>query len=146
MSTVSSGRGPVLTRAQVKQIEHLVLSSSPLEVCGLLAGQGDIVWEVIPIPNVSPTPATAYRMDAQRQVQAMLSIEKRGWDLVGIYHSHPPGQRTDPSPVDIAQASYPGTWYVIAVPALDGGQISLRAFRIDADGCVIERHIDVVPG
>lgn len=146
MGTVSTGDRLMLTQAQVVQIERQVTAGAPLEVCGLLAGRSGRVWEVIPIPNVSSTPGSAYRMDARAQVEAMLAIEARGWDLVGIYHSHPPGERSDPSPTDVAQAYYRDVWYVIAVPNLRDDEIGLRAFRIDARGEVSESKIHVLAG
>lgn len=123
-------------------IEH-VRSGMPHEVCGLLGGVGGQVKEVFPVPNVAPDPATGFVMDPQAQIDVLLTLEERGWDLVAIYHSHPPGARTDPSPTDVAQAHYPEALSLLLVPDPSGHEVSVRAFTI-RDGQVSEVPVVVL--
>lgn len=99
-------------------LEH-IQSSMEKEVCGLIGGvwQGKtaITKAVIQIENISPTPAVSYRMNPQQQIRAMLDFDKRGWQVVGIYHSHPHGTTT-PSPTDIRDAHYRDAVYLIGLP------------------------------
>jgi [CysO sulfur-carrier protein]-S-L-cysteine hydrolase len=131
-----------LSQQHLADILSFAVIALPEEVCGLLAGAEGYVEQVYPIQNVSPMPQLAFEMDGQAQVNALLDIEDRRWSLLAIYHSHPPGSRTDPSPVDIADASYPGALHVIIVPTADGAVASLRAFQIE-EGQVIEVPIIV---
>src|SRR5690242_2675108 len=108
-----------LSTLHAAQIRADVLAQVPHETCGLLAGVGGDVRAVYPVPNVAPDPSRSFLMDAQSQVAAMLDIMKRRWNLLAIYHSHPPGSRSDPSPVDVAHAAYPEALMVIAVPDED---------------------------
>ncbi len=108
-----------------------VQREAPYEACGLLGGKGGQVTSVFCIPNVAPNPLTSFLMEPQAQLSALLTMEERGMELVAIYHSHPSGARSDPSPSDIAQAYYPGVAHLIIVPGLDGGIASLRAFMIE---------------
>jgi proteasome lid subunit RPN8/RPN11 len=113
-------------------IDH-VRSEIPYEACGLLGGVGGEVREVYITPNTAPQPATGFKMDPQAQLNVLLALEERGWNLVAIYHSHPPGQRTDPSPTDVAQASFPDSLHVILTPDAVGEHVSFRAFLIRDD-------------
>jgi len=89
-----------------------VQSCLPMEACGLLAGTGDLIQEVLPITNQEQSP-TRFRMDAREQLSAFRFMEQRGLELVGIFHSHPAesnvGTRPSgvPSPTDIEEAAYP---------------------------------------
>lgn len=101
----------------------------PLEACGLLAGREARVTRLFEVANVLASP-TAYEMEPREQVQAMLTIEKEGWELVGIYHSHPAGPQT-PSASDVDQAFYPQAAQVI-VSLADPQKPVARAFSIVA--------------
>lgn len=78
---------------------------APQEGCGFLAGVAGRVTAVYPVPNQLASP-TAFQMEPQAQIRALLEMEKQGWDLLAIYHSHPASAAV-PSPTDIAQAHYP---------------------------------------
>jgi proteasome lid subunit RPN8/RPN11 len=92
-------------------IEKLV----PEEACGLIGGiiQGDayLAKVIIPVSNALHSP-TCYRMDPSEQLTAFEKIEAQGWEMIGIYHSHPAGP-DQPSPTDIAEAFYPEAVYLI---------------------------------
>ncbi len=139
MADKQPGGDPLrLTREQADRIAGHVRAGMPHEVCGLLGGVGREVREVHPVPNAAPNPAVAYLMEPAAQLEVMLSLERRGLDLVAIYHSHPPGAITGPSPSDIAQATYPGVVYLIVVPAPDGGEITMRGFLLERGSSSIE--------
>ena len=56
-----------------------------------------------------------------------MEIDQNGWELVGIYHSHPNGP-DKPSVTDIQEAYYPDVVYMILSP--DGETWRCRGFRI----------------
>ncbi len=105
-------------------------SAYPLEACGFLAGIDGVVQCIYPVDNRLASPM-AYEMDPHQQLEAMLDLEERGWELLAIYHSHPHGPET-PSSMDIAQAYYPEAIYVI-VSFRDRKDPNVRAFRIEDD-------------
>ncbi len=121
----------ILPEQHLARVAAQVLDSLPLESCGLMGGTHRRVIEVFPVPNVAKYPESSYLMEPHEQVRVMLLLEARRWELVAIYHSHPPGARSDPSPSDLAQATYPGVPYIIVVPDESGGIASLRAFLLD---------------
>ena len=133
-----------LTRAQFEQILAQARAEAPHECCGLLLGRGDAVEEVFPGRNVDETPRTRYVMDPQDQLRAFRLMDERGWDLVGIYHSHPQTEAY-PSETDKSRALYPDARYVI-VSLKEPADPQVRAFRLldGAGGEKIVAREDVV--
>jgi proteasome lid subunit RPN8/RPN11 len=82
----------------------------PLESCGLLAGAGEAVQKVIPVPNALQS-ASRYRFSPPEQLQAFEEIEREGMEMLAIYHSHPKGP-VHPSSTDIAEAFYPVVYVI----------------------------------
>jgi len=101
-----------------------------VEICGLLAGRGSYCTAAYPVLNVSPTPAVAFYMDPQSQIDALLAMDTDGETLLGIYHSHP---RTPalPSARDAAGAAYPGVAYLI-ISLEEPARIDVAAFTFEA--------------
>ena len=130
-----------LTAAQWREIVAHVEAGRPNEACGLLGGEGGVVRKVYPAENILHSPVE-YQMDPKRQVEIMLEIEASGWELNGIYHSHPGGPPV-PSLADVAQAYYPDSIYVILAPQAATGEWRGRAFRIEA-GEVKEVEVMIV--
>jgi len=112
----------------------------PEEACGILGGPSAQVERVYMIENIRHS-RTDYYMDPTQQVAAMLEIEAAGWDVSGIFHSHPSGPPR-PSPTDIDRALYPDAVYIILAPA-DGPAWSLRGFEI-RDGQVRDVAVHVL--
>ena len=113
------------------------LAHLPKEACGLLAGPDGRVEVFYPMRNADDSVYT-YRLDPAEQLRVFNEIEEKGWDLVGIFHSH---THTDayPSETDRRQAFYPEAHYVL-VSLADRERPVLRAFRIQ-DGTVEEREL-----
>jgi [CysO sulfur-carrier protein]-S-L-cysteine hydrolase len=117
-----------LTDVHLTAIIHHVNAHAPLEACGLLGGIGGIVQTVYPVPNIAARPDITFLMEPKEQVRAMIEIEDHGLEIAAIYHSHPPGSRTDPSATDLRDMLYPNVYMLIVVPSANGGCASLRAF------------------
>lgn len=107
-----------------------VRSCLPNEACGLLAGIRNHVHWVIPVVNVEMS-SIRFRMDPHEQVAAMMRIEEKGMELMGIYHSHPSGPQ-NPSETDIDQLAYPDAAYLIWF--FRNGRWICRAFAMKPEG------------
>lgn len=118
-----------LSPAQYAAILAHVEAERPNEACGLLAGAGGRVSRVYAMENIHHSPAS-YEMNPVQQVKAFLEMEAAGWQLCGIYHSHPAGP-AEPSPTDLAQAFYPESVYLIVSQNAQGGW-QMRGFFIEA--------------
>jgi proteasome lid subunit RPN8/RPN11 len=113
------------------------------EVCGLLAGKGDVVELALRTLNAAENPATEYQIDPKELFAAMRAIRASGATLMGIYHSHPNGS-AEPSARDIAEAYYPDVAYVIATNDA-AGAVKVRAFSI-RDGAAREIPLEISGG
>jgi proteasome lid subunit RPN8/RPN11 len=104
---------------------------APAEACGILAGKSGRVLELFRTRNADRSPVS-YRLDPEEQYRIFEDIEERGWELVGIYHSHPASPAI-PSETDERQAGYPEASYVlISLAEPDAPQV--RAFRFQGQG------------
>ncbi|MDP2947953.1 MAG: M67 family metallopeptidase, partial [Chloroflexota bacterium] len=118
-----------LSHKHIQQLTDECRRAYPKEACGLLAGQNGQVAKVFPLTNVEHNPVgCAWRADSRQQFQAFQEIEREGWQLLAIYHSHPHSPAF-PSPNDVKSALYPDALYLI-VSLLDVERPDVRAFRI----------------
>lgn len=127
-----------LTTAQWQSITAHLTSELPNEACGLLAGREGRAQRVYLVANAARSPVR-FSMAPEELIRAIIEIEDNGWELIGIFHSHPAGPPT-PSATDIAEAYYPDSAYVICCPAEGGWQA--RAFEI-RDGAVREMGLQI---
>ena len=119
-------------------IEH-ARADAPNECCGLIGGGDGEARTLYRARNAEASPLR-YRLDPQDQFRIMSELERRGEELVAIYHSHT-NSPAYPSQTDInlalAEAGgervqlFPGTIYLIA--SLAEGERPLRGFDIAAD-------------
>ena len=100
----------------------------PNESCALLAGDraAGHVKAMHPARNLLASPYR-YEVDPRDLVRIVHAIERRGDDLVAIFHSHPAGPPV-PSAMDVREARY-GVVHLLAGPSPDGA--ALRAWRIE---------------
>jgi len=122
----------------MQQMAAHAAACSPLEACGLVAAANeDESVHVFLIENELASP-THYSLQPHQQLEAFMEIERRGWRLLAIFHSHPNGT-PHPSQTDLAEARYPGVAHLIWAPDAAGGW-ACRAFMLD-DGQVAELEL-----
>jgi proteasome lid subunit RPN8/RPN11 len=88
----------------LQELIKYVDQHAPLEACGVLAGKINRAEKMIGVLNQAQSPVR-FVMDPYEQLHAFDWIDSNGFDLVGIFHSHPAGPETV-SPTDIAEAAY----------------------------------------
>ena len=109
-------------------ISHLA-SELPNEGCGLLAvapDQGDRAVHYFPGSNIDASP-TRFTMDGKEVIDALREMERQGWRLGAIVHSHPRNPAA-PSRTDLNEALYPAALMVIC--SFEGAEPALRAWAI----------------
>ncbi|MDH3688449.1 MAG: M67 family metallopeptidase [Gammaproteobacteria bacterium] len=89
----------------LERMRRHVIQDLPKEACGLVAGRNGTSIEVYPVENVLDSP-NRFLMDAEQQLKIFQTLERRGWDLLAIYHSHPTGP-PQPSATDVEETYYP---------------------------------------
>lgn len=90
-----------------------------------MAMDGDRVMHIYPTGNDDNSP-TSYTIPPQQQYEALVDAESRGWELAGVFHSHPTGPATM-SETDLARVTDP-TWLYVVV-SLAGSEPVLVGWR-----------------
>jgi proteasome lid subunit RPN8/RPN11 len=106
-------------------VEHC-RAGRPNEACGLLASRNGRMVKVFRMKNAEASPVR-YSLDSQEQFDVYKTIEREGWDLAGVFHSH---TRTEayPSPTDVRLAVEPVPYLIVS---LAQEPPDLRAFLIE---------------
>ncbi|MFQ6058174.1 MAG: Mov34/MPN/PAD-1 family protein [Anaerolineae bacterium] len=126
-----------------EMIEH-ARAGAPQEVCGILAGRQGRVVKLYRTRNVAEQPLVTYRMEPHEQLRIFRDIDEQGWEILGIYHSHP-ATEAYPSATDMKLAFYPDSLYFIV--SLARQKPVIRAFRINQErGEIQEEEVVIVGG
>lgn len=117
-----------LPRAVANLIFDHVRQHPGHEACGLIAARDGIPCRSLAIPNIAADTANRYRMDPASLVRRLHELETAQETLYAFYHSHPAGPAF-PSMIDIAEATWPDTPYLIVSLGIRG-VMEMRAFRL----------------
>ena len=103
---------------------------APNECCGILAGAEGKVAKLYRATNAEKSPVR-YNIDPQELLHIFKEVEEKGWEFLGIYHSH---THTDayPSLTDVKLAFWPDSLYFI-ISLKEPERPVIRAFRIVND-------------
>lgn len=115
-----------IERAVFEALQHHAQAESPLECCGLLSGERDVVTQSHPMRNILKS-ETRYEMDPRDLFQFFKKLRAAQRKHLGIYHSHPHSEAY-PSRTDVQESFYPDCVYFIV--SLKGGRPQTRAFKI----------------
>jgi [CysO sulfur-carrier protein]-S-L-cysteine hydrolase len=114
-------------------------AEAPDECCGILAGKGGKIAQFYRATNAEHSPFR-YSVYPEELIRIYQEIEERGWELLGIYHSHT-STPAYPSATDIKYAFWsPALYFIISV--VDPAQPVIRAFRIKK-GIVVEEELKI---
>lgn len=117
-------------------IDH-ARSENPNECCGLLGGKDGAILQVYRCDSAEKSPYRYY-LDPKDQIRVIRELDDKGWDLIGIYHSHTHTEAY-PSKTDVELAFYPDTLYFIV--SLGKPEVpTIRAFYIH-DGEIREEEV-----
>lgn len=103
----------------------------PDECCGLIATDEEAIRFVYPLTNANPSPVS-FTVDPNEHFGAMRHAESQGWEISGVFHSHPDGEPT-PSPTDVAMAWDPD-WIHLIFGSGEIGAFRIRGGDVEAVG------------
>jgi proteasome lid subunit RPN8/RPN11 len=106
------------------------LGARPFECCGILLGKDDEIVEAVRTGNLARS-ASRFLIDPKDHINACRVARDRGLDVIGFYHSHP-RSTGEPSPTDLAEASYPDHLYLIV--GLGSSPPDARLYRLASNG------------
>jgi proteasome lid subunit RPN8/RPN11 len=123
-----------------RMIDH-AKKESPLECCGILAGNGKTVHNVFQVLNAEKSP-TRYSMSPLDQLKVFEEMKKGSMEMVAVYHSHP---QTIPFPseTDVKLAFYPEISSII-ISLKEKDNPVMKAFSIGKDA-IYPEEIKVIP-
>lgn len=121
------------------------MAERPNEACGILGAKGGEIVKVFRMINTAHSPVR-YKVDDLEQLSVRNTLDKNGWDLGAVYHSH---TRTEayPSPTDVREAREDVAYVIVS---LAQEPPTIRAFRIlkenwyDDQGEIVEVPVGVV--
>lgn len=113
---------------------------APNECCGILAGKDERVLQLYRAPNAEQS-SYRYNVDSRDLFRIHRECEERGWEFVGIYHSHT-FTEAYPSPTDVRLAFWPEALYFL-VSLQDSQNPEVRAYRI-VESQVSEEELEIV--
>lgn len=120
----------ILSAALHRQLLAHLRRVAPEEGCGLIAFHHGCPVRLFEGTNTERS-TTRYNMDPGEVLTALNEMERHGWELGAIYHSHP-RSAAEPSETDLAYYYYPDALMVIV--SLAGPSPDLRAYRIGDQG------------
>jgi proteasome lid subunit RPN8/RPN11 len=112
----------------------------PLEVCGILGGNGDRVTAMNPMANADAS-SEHFTLEPQEQFAVHKALRAKGLSILAIYHSHP-ATPARPSPEDIRMAYTPGVSHVI-ISLADTTGADVKSFQI-VNGTVEQERLEIV--
>jgi len=110
----------------------------PIEACGYLAGNEDLVKKFYPMKNMDQSPEH-FSFDAQEQFRILKETREKKLDLIAVYHSHPETPAR-PSLEDIKLAFDSQISYIIV--SLLAEQPDIKSFKIK-DGLVTPETLEI---
>lgn len=130
-----------ISRALLDQIHTHLESDYPNEACGVMLGKDGVVSEAVPAGNERTDSArNRYLIDPLAYMKIERSANKRGLQVLGIYHSHP-DVAARPSQFDLDHA-WPNLSYIIVSvckgKAVESNSWLLREDRSRFDQEVVE--------
>ncbi|TLS37466.1 M67 family metallopeptidase [Pseudalkalibacillus caeni] len=134
----NSGRFKILHSIWQDMLEHCK-KEHPYEACGLLSGKDGTVCTIWRMENIHRS-RVSFEMDIDEIRRVFELIEKKGEELLGIYHSHPTG-RPYPSKDDIQNNNYPEIDYLIV--SLAKPKPVVKSFRMKRHK-VTKRRIKII--
>lgn len=125
----------VLSKALLSKIAAHGEQAYPEEGAGFLLGTGDaerVVKDLVYAANERELSARPrrYLIDAREYMAAELESERRGLDLVGVFHSHPDHPNA-PSDYDREWAQPVFSYVITSIQAGTAGES--RSWRLDGD-------------
>jgi proteasome lid subunit RPN8/RPN11 len=103
--------------------------AAPAECCGMLVGSAGAITAAVRARNLSDH-QSRFLIDPKDHIRALRDARAAGLDVVGFYHSHP-RSAPEPSPADVAEASYPNHLYLIV--GLAGEAADVRLYRFTGE-------------
>jgi proteasome lid subunit RPN8/RPN11 len=107
----------------------------PLEVCGILGGNGESVSAIYRMTNTDAS-NEHFMMEPREQFAVIKDLRAKGLAMLAVYHSHPETPAR-PSEEDIRLALTPDVSYVI-ISLADAAAPDIKSYKISSSNVQLE--------
>jgi proteasome lid subunit RPN8/RPN11 len=133
-----------LSQQLLHQIHQHLESGYPNEACGVMLGKGGVITEVVSADNQRTDSArNRYLIDPLMYLKLEKDADRRGLDVLGIYHSHP-DVAARPSQFDLDHA-WPNFSYLI-VSVVKGKAVESNSWRLRDDRSAFDQEAVEISG
>lgn len=110
----------------------------PIEACGYLAGNNDIITQAIKMRNVDNSP-DHFSFEVKEQFDVVKKVRNSGMQIIGIYHTHPetPARMSEE---DIRLANDTNIIYLIYSLKND----DFKCFKITTEKFILPLEVEVI--
>lgn len=128
-----------ISHTLLSQIHRHLEAGYPNEACGVLLGTGGVATETVPATNTrADSLRNRYLIEPLTYAKIERDADKRGLQVLGIYHSHP-DVPAKPSDFDCDNA-WPGLLYMI-VSVVKGRAAEARCWRLRDDRSMFDEEM-----
>ena len=140
-----------LSQQLLHQIHRQLESGYPNEACGVMLGRDGVITEAVSADNQrvdlpvesGESARNRYLIDPLMYLKIERGADKRGLDVLGIYHSHP-DVAARPSQFDLDHA-WPNFSYLI-VSVVKGKAVESNSWRLREDRSAFDREAVEISG
>jgi len=127
-----------ISRSLLDGIHQHLESGYPNEACGVMLGKSGVITEIVSADNQrSDSARNRYLIDPLVYMKIEREADKRGLDVLGIYHSHP-DVAARPSQFDLDHA-WPNFSYLI-VSVVKGKAVESNSWRLRDDRTAFDQE------
>ena len=127
-----------ISRKLLFQIHQHLESGYPNEACGVMLGKNGVITEIASADNQRTDSArNRYLIDPLVYLKIEREADRRGLDVLGIYHSHP-DVAARPSQFDLDHA-WPNFSYLI-VSVVKGKAVESNSWRLRDDRTAFDQE------
>lgn len=120
-----------ISRTLLAQIHRHLEAGYPQEACGVMLGRDGVVTEIVPAENQRTDSAhNRYLIDPLAYLKIERDADRRGWQVLGIYHSHP-DVAARPSQFDLDHALPCFSYLIVSV--CRGKAVDTQSWRLRDD-------------
>jgi proteasome lid subunit RPN8/RPN11 len=127
----------LLTTSQLQELATLSEAQAPNESVALLVGKQYRIVEIVAVHNQDES-SISFSIDPQELLKQYAEVEKKGLEIIGIFHSHP--GPPDPSTTDLKYMQLnPVVWLIYS-----STQKKFKAHVIDDNEGLLDAKIQIV--
>ncbi len=117
----------ILSQSDKKILTEHAENEKPNESCAILFGKNESVSEVFLTKNIEESPVN-FTISNEQLIEGYQTAEKKGLDVIGIFHSHPNSEAYPSNTDKMFMESNPVAWVIYS-----GINKDFKAYRLESE-------------